>query len=228
MGQCLPWMHLVSGVSTDTASLVTTLSPAFLLQIMKLMPREDRCPAGGLRLSCHQSWVQLLWLINKVHVISLSLGEDQNHRVPASAPDSKFLGSPLRPRDLFLTKPEVVLNSEVHGPPLERLDLYSPKEGNSKAILNCWFPPDVLDREGKCKPLQNKQLPQCTQSTQSGSVNRPRTKVQGCLGCSMGSHYPQTNISIEMSLVNMAVSQLLTPYNLQRRWAHKQFHVQRG
>lgn len=150
MGQCLPWMHLVSGVSTDTDSLVTTLSPAFLLQIMKLMPREDRCPAGGLRLSCHQSWVQLLWLINKVHVISLSLGEDQNHRVPASAPDSKFLGSPLRPRDLFLTKPEVVLNLEVHGPPLERLDLYSPKEGNSKAILNCWFPPDVLDREGKC------------------------------------------------------------------------------
>lgn len=29
-----------------------------------------------------------------------------------------------------------------------------------------------------------------------------------------------------MSLVNMSVSQLLMPYNLQRRWAHKQLHVQ--
>lgn len=83
-------------------------------------------------------------------------------------------------------------------------------------------------RQVLLQPLPNKQLPQGTQSTQSGSVNRPRTKVHGCLGCSMGSHYPQTNISIEMSLVNMAVSQLLTPYNLQRRWAHKLFHVQCG
>lgn len=45
--------------STDIASLVTTLSPAFLLQIMKLIPREDRCPVC-LKLTCQQSGVQLL------------------------------------------------------------------------------------------------------------------------------------------------------------------------